>query len=179
MFKLSLLLITISFITIQVDTKTEGGFSSEPVSCKFINSTSTLQCQSLTGSVDCRAKSLGLTKECTSFAIGILQANGGDNPMNWFRIFPKQGDKNKWWYYKGFTDTQTRYSIHYKNRDGVHEKGFVVLDYVCWKNMVKIIRGSTKTTRIMAQVKHRGPLSILSGKSKYSVQAIGNLTVVF
>ena len=31
---------------------------------------------------------------------GNVKANGGENPMNWFRLYARKEDNTGWWYYR-------------------------------------------------------------------------------
>ena len=79
-------------------------------------------------------------------------------------------------YFKGLTDSQSKYSIHYRGKHNLKDMGFVVKDYVCWNSMLKILRSTQTTSKLIAQVKNKDRLALFR-KSRYNVQTIGNLTI--
>jgi hypothetical protein len=74
------------------------------------------------------------------------------------------------------SDPKSKYSIHYKTKQGLLDMGFVVTDYVCWNNMLEILRSTQTTSRIITQVKNKDVLALFR-KNRYNVQSIGNLTI--
>ncbi len=77
---------------------------------------------------------------------------------------------------KGLSDPKSKHSIHYKTKHGLKDMGFVVTDYVCWNNMLEILRSPQTTSRIITQVKNKDVLALFR-KNRYNVQSIGNLTI--
>jgi hypothetical protein len=105
-----------------------------------------------------------------------LKSVGGSNPLIWFRLHPRKTDNSGWWYYKGVTEANVKFSIHPKGKSSVNDMGIIVVDNICWAKMAEIIRSSKMSEKIKAEVKSKGFLSILK-KDYHKIRMIGQLTI--
>ena len=109
---------------------------------------------------------------------GELKSIGGTNPLMWFRLHPKKEDNSGWWYYKSVIDLNTKYSIHSSEKKSTNEKGFVVLDNLCWANMTEIIKQTNTFETIKAEKFHFKSSLRVSKNNFHKIKMIGVLTIV-
>lgn len=122
----------------------------------------------------CDAKATGIATSFTLYAIGETKATGGENPMVWFRIYPRKEDNSGWWYYKGNKNTHSKLLIHPKEKSSKSNEGFVVNDNICWAKLHEMIRSSKSIDTIKAQKFAKS----LFGSPFEKVKTIGTLKVV-
>ena len=130
-----------------------------------------------TGLDGCEAKMEGIATSFNQYAIGETKATGGENPLIWFRLYPRKEDNSGWWYYKGVGNTETKLSLHSRGKNSPDHKGFVVLDNICWAKMNEIIRSSKTFETIKAEKFNPGLFGLFS-KPYHKVKTIGSLNVL-
>ena len=101
------------------------------------------------GSESCEAKMTGIAKSFKLYSIGEMQAVGGENPMAWFRIYPRKEDNTGWWYYQGAKNTNSKLLIHPKEKNSKSNEGFLVSDNICWAKLHEMIRTSKSFVTIL------------------------------
>lgn len=127
-----------------------------------------------TGIDGCEAKMEGIATSFNQYAIGETKATGGENPLIWFRLFPRKEDNSGWWYYKGCKNTNAKLLLHPKEKHSKSNEGFIINDAICWSKLNAMIRSSKSFETIKAEKYKKGLFS-----SPYEkVKTIGTLTVV-
>lgn len=116
----------------------------------------------------------GKAQSFTLYSIGETKATGGENPMVWFRIYPRKEDNSGWWYYKGANNTHSKLLIHSKDKSSKSNEGFVIDNNICWAKLHEMIRSSKSFETIKAEKFNKSRFSSPFEK----VKTIGTLKIV-